>query len=464
MGLTISRLRVLGGITLPKGLVVRAIIIIIVLLLITQSYLSSIKTVPIRSTARYIGTNYDELTQFAPRDNVEAFCNKLPTPRKKRGLVISDKTKADGALKIFYWKWKNSNQYNWIDWDWESETMCPIPLELQEFFDTFRIEVLNKPKLEWKTGYAPCYFWKTFDGQVEDRNGYCNSKHSGYLDYTFSTNYTDFPNADIIYMDNPFNLGADKPPYFTSLLLPPKLAHQKWVLRFSDDSLAAYPYIALPAFLNRFDLTMGSPPSMMDIPDPTYPITQDKIMELVNVKPSFSFNKKPENFIAIVTSECWPWNKRNGLIERLVEKAGAHSYGSCSKNKEVPKELAKDDLPRPYVKQKLMSKYPFGLAAEHSNCISYVTEKIYDVLASGAIPVYFGASDIADFVPEGSYIDVKDFKNYDEVIEYMRVVDRAPFYKWKEIVKKDPTKFCKRCFPAPVESDWCAILDNVQYV
>ncbi|KAG0381056.1 4-alpha-L-fucosyltransferase [Mortierella sp. AD032] len=444
MGLTISRLRVFKGVILPRRLVVRSIIIIIVLLLITQTYLSSLKTVPIRSTARYIGTNYDELTQFTPRRDVEAFCNKLPTPRKKRGLVISDKTKADGPLKIFYWRWQHGNKYAWIDWEWESQTMCPIPLELQEFFDTFRTEILDKPNLDWKTGYAP--------------------KHSGYLDYTFSTNYTDFPNADIVYMDHPFLMGSDKPPYFSSLLLPPKLAHQKWVLRFSDDSLAAYPYIALPAFLHRFDLTMGSPPSMMDIPDPTYPITQDKVLELVNAKPSVAFNKKTDDLISIVTSECWPWNKRNGLIDHFIEKAGAHSYGGCKTNKEIPKELTKEGLPRPYVKQKLMSKYPFGLAAEHSNCISYVTEKIYDVLASGAIPVYFGASDIADFVPEGSYIDVKNFKDYDEVVEYMRIVDRAPFYKWKEIVKKDPTKFCKRCFPTPVESDWCAIVDNVQYV
>ncbi|KAG9067394.1 hypothetical protein KI688_012177 [Linnemannia hyalina] len=462
MGLTISRLRVPRGLVIPRGFAVRAIIIIIVLLVITQTYLTNLKPVPIRPTARYIGTNYDELTQFEPHHDIKSFCNKLPAPRNKRGLVISDKSKADGPLKIFYWR--HGSRYGWTDWDWESQTMCPIPMELQEFFDTFRTKVINKPDLVWSTGYAPCYFWKTFDGQVEDRYGSCNSKHSGYLDYTFSTNYTDFPNADIIYMDHPLHLGTKQAPYYNSQLLPPKLAHQKWVLRYGDDSIAGYPYMALPAFLHRFDLTMGSPPSMMDIPDPTYPITQDKAIELANTKPSLAFNKKTDHLISVVTSECWPWNNRNDLIDHLVKNAGAHSYGNCNNNKEVPKELKKDDLPRSFVKQTLMTKYPFGLAAEHSNCVGYVTEKIYDVLASGAIPVYFGASDIADFVPEGSYIDVKDFKDNDELVAYLKTVDRAPFYKWKEIVKKDPSKFCKSCFPAPAESAWCAIMDNVQYV
>ncbi|KAF9084276.1 hypothetical protein BGX23_010672 [Mortierella sp. AD031] len=457
MGLTISRVRI------PRGFVVRAIIILIALLFITQTYVARQKPVPIRPKARYIGTNYDELTQFAPHHDIMGFCNNLPTPRTtKRGLVISDKSKIDGPLKIFYWKQSGKN--DWIDWDWESQTMCPIPMELQEFFDYFRESYLERPDLEWTTGYAPCHFWKTFDGQVEDRYGSCNTQKSGYLDYTFSTNYTDFPNADIIYMDHPMLLGTGKAPYFDSQLLPPKLAHQKWALRFTGDSIAGYPYIAIPAFLNRFDLTMGSPPSLMDVPNPTYPINQDKAIELANVKPSIGFNKKAEHLISVVTSECWPWNKRNDLIEHLVKKAGAHSYGGCSKNQEVPKELTKDDLPRPYIKQKLMTKYPFGLAAEHSNCVGYVTEKIYDVLASGAIPVYFGASDIADFVPEGSFINVQDFKDYDALVEYLRTVDRASFYKWKEVVKKDPSKFCKRCFHTPAESSWCAIMDHVQYV
>ncbi|KAF9923094.1 hypothetical protein FBU30_006789 [Linnemannia zychae] len=465
MGLTISRLRIPRGVIIPRGLAIRAAIIIIVLLIIIQTYLSNLKPVEIRPNARYIGTNYDRLTQFSPRHDIEAFCNsKLPTPRNKRGLVITHKTKADGPLKIFYWNWKAGSRYTWEDWDWESQTMCPIPLELQELFDTFRIHVLKKPELDWKTGYAPCYFWKMFDGQVEDRYGSCNSKHSGYLDYTFSTNYTDFPNADIIYMDHPLIAGSDEPPYFVSQLLPPKLAHQKWVLRFTEDSLAGFPYIGTPAFLNRFDLTMGSPLSMMDIPEPTYPVTIDKAIELANTKPSVPFNKKTEQLVAIVTSECWPYNRRNDLIEHLTTKAGAHSYGACRKNKEVPKALSKADLPRSFVKQRIMSKYPFGLAAEHSNCASYVTEKIYDVLAAGAIPIYFGASDIADFVPEGSYIDARKFKNYDDLVEHLRVVDRAPFYEWKEIVKKDPTKFCKSCLYTPPESSWCSIMDNVQYV
>ncbi|KAF9302542.1 4-alpha-L-fucosyltransferase, partial [Linnemannia elongata] len=110
-----------------------------------------------------------------------------------------------------------------------------------------------------------------------------------------------------------------------------------------------------------------------------------------------------------------------------------------------------------------LAPYPFGLAAENSNCIGYITEKIYDVFASGSIPVYIGAADIADFVPEGSYINVNDFDTYDDLINYMKTVDREPFYRWKKIVKNDPSKFCKSCF-STTKSIPCAIVDSIKFV
>jgi hypothetical protein len=369
-------------------------------------------------------------------------------------------------LKIFLWR-----QITWgtiydLDWKKETETMCPIASELQPFFDHFKIVQAKDATLDWKEGFAPCWFWKTLDDpMVSSATGTCQTKTNGDLDYVMTVNYTDFASADIVLVAYPYFMENNKrAPYFESQLLPPRIAHQKWVLHFYDESIGYYPHIALQTFVQQFDLTMGSPPQLMDIPHPTYPITHVKALEYANVEPSFPFDQTPENYIGFVVSNCEAKNDRLVLINKLNKDAGAHSYGWCSNNIDIPDELTgREKGSWQYKKQKLLAAYPFGLAAENSNCLGYITEKFYDVLASGSIPVYMGAPDIANFVPEGSYINVKDFATYDDLIHHMKTVDRKSFYKWKDIVKKDITKFCKSCFASPMDLP-CSIAESVNFV
>lgn len=42
-------------------------------------------------------------------------------------------------------------------------------------------------------------------------------------------------------------------------------------------------------------------------------------------------------------------------------------------------------------KQLVLGNYAFHFAAENSNEPGYVTEKVYEVLAPGTVPVYLGA-------------------------------------------------------------------------
>lgn len=60
-------------------------------------------------------------------------------------------------------------------------------------------------------------------------------------------------------------------------------------------------------------------------------------------------------------------------------------------------------------KQQLLSSYRFTLALENFVYPGYVTEKIFDALVAGSIPVYLGAPDIQDFVPKEAFIDIRDF-------------------------------------------------------
>ena len=58
-------------------------------------------------------------------------------------------------------------------------------------------------------------------------------------------------------------------------------------------------------------------------------------------------------------------------------------------------------------KHELIQQYDFGLCIENMEQPGYITEKIFDCLAAGVIPVYLGATDIADFVPPDTFVDLR---------------------------------------------------------
>jgi len=68
----------------------------------------------------------------------------------------------------------------------------------------------------------------------------------------------------------------------------------------------------------------------------------------------------------------------------------------------------------------------FGLAVENTSRPGYITEKITDVFAAGAIPVYWGAPDVArDFNP-AAFVNCHDFPTLRAAADAVRALDRDP--------------------------------------
>lgn len=67
----------------------------------------------------------------------------------------------------------------------------------------------------------------------------------------------------------------------------------------------------------------------------------------------------------------------------------------------------------------LLKRYRFNLCFENVRYPGYVTEKIFDAMIANTIPLYFGAPDIADFVPHEAFIDVSKFSSFEELHRFM---------------------------------------------
>lgn len=72
--------------------------------------------------------------------------------------------------------------------------------------------------------------------------------------------------------------------------------------------------------------------------------------------------------------------------------------------------------------------YKFVIAFENSDILGYITEKLVNPVLARAIPIYFGAPDLFSdgvFNPK-SIIHVRDFKNNEDCIQYIKKVDQDP--------------------------------------
>jgi hypothetical protein len=66
-------------------------------------------------------------------------------------------------------------------------------------------------------------------------------------------------------------------------------------------------------------------------------------------------------------------------------------------------------------KFEVLQRYQFCLCFENMAMNGYITEKLFDCLYAGTIPLYLGAPDILRYVPEDVFIDCRKYRSWDEM-------------------------------------------------
>lgn len=103
-------------------------------------------------------------------------------------------------------------------------------------------------------------------------------------------------------------------------------------------------------------------------------------------------------------------------------------------------------------KYKTLSEYKFILCFENMIMPGYITEKIFDCLFSGTIPIYLGAPDISNYVNNNCFIDFRDFNNnYDKLQTFLLALTDRDLQKYrltgkKYLNSKQYNPFTKECF------------------
>ena len=65
----------------------------------------------------------------------------------------------------------------------------------------------------------------------------------------------------------------------------------------------------------------------------------------------------------------------------------------------------------------------------------YITEKIFDAFCAGCIPIYWGATNITDYVPKTCFIDRRNFANEFEIYEFIKTIDEKVYNEYLQEIK-----------------------------
>lgn len=114
---------------------------------------------------------------------------------------------------------------------------------------------------------------------------------------------------------------------------------------------------------------------------------------------------------------------RRTLFKKLANNKQFHLYGRGWENCK--------NYGAPFSKSEVLKNYRFSIVIENSITRGFVTEKIFDVMANGCVPIYHGATEIADLLPTDTYIELKD-----NVISQLEKIDESTWLKYQDEISK----------------------------
>ena len=254
--------------------------------------------------------------------------------------------------------------------------------------------------------------------------------------------------ADVVLVDYSFAMAGNFG------LLPPPRDGLSVILQFEGESTEYYPHVTTPEFQALFHATIGVPQSYF-----TYagiPAYQTRAAELANQPPSPQLKRilkeggwpKGGTLATAVMSNCMAKNGRTEYLKELMKFMHVDSFGTCVGNAKIGDAIlarhgfgngSRDHFAGDYrgVKKEVFAGYPFVLAFENANCYDWVTEKPFDALLAGAVPVYIGAPNVNDYLPPNSYIDARFFSGPGELAAFLMATASDPvaygaFHAWRK--------------------------------
>lgn len=139
------------------------------------------------------------------------------------------------------------------------------------------------------------------------------------------------------------------------------------------------------------------------------------------------------------------YTTRRILFEKLMNDSRFHLYGpGWSFNPKAPGTYGGT------IENKLdaVAQFRFSLILENTREPGGVTEKIFDAMSCGSVPVYLGAPDIAEWIPRTCYIDLEEL-GAENLCEKLAAISHARWSAYQESIRAFFSTSAYRQFTEP---------------
>jgi hypothetical protein len=79
-----------------------------------------------------------------------------------------------------------------------------------------------------------------------------------------------------------------------------------------------------------------------------------------------------------------------------------------------------------------LGEYTFTMCFENQILNGWITEKIFDCLSAGTIPIYLGPPDVDDWIPAECYVDMRRFADYAELRDHLKSLGPGEIEAYRE--------------------------------
>ncbi|XP_064639954.1 4-galactosyl-N-acetylglucosaminide 3-alpha-L-fucosyltransferase 9-like [Lineus longissimus] len=222
-----------------------------------------------------------------------------------------------------------------------------------------------------------------------------------------------------------------------------RLENQHWLV-FSREPPTRIAEFVTEGIRWTFNLTIGYSMAS-DVPVPYGRTVGHRNVSKV---PKHDFSQGRTRLVAWVVSHCWDSSGRFEFVEELNKSVTVDVFGRCGK------PCPGDDGKRsPECLHAIGKQYKFYLALENSDCIDYVTEKVWkNAYRHNLVPIVRGSMvKFGRVLPPHSYINADNFKSVEELGMYLTYVNTNNhvyngYFSWKAVYSVySGSPFCTMC-------------------
>jgi len=221
-----------------------------------------------------------------------------------------------------------------------------------------------------------------------------------------------------------FFYGTDFKPYDVPL---PRKSGEDWAL-FHEESPKNNPIFSHKDMMSNFNHTS----TFRKHSD--FPLTTQYLESLEMItNPNFLIPLNVKNRmideglapVAYVQSGCDTPSMRDEWVAEFMKHVKVDAYGDCLNNKPLTDDIRGSEQMEHKEYVNLLAKYKFIISIENAICDDYVTEKLWRTLKVGAVPIYLGAKNIEQYLPnKKSAVLVKDFNSVEDVANHIKMLHR----------------------------------------